>query len=223
MPYRSGSRGQPALSRVLRVVGSDPDNFECPHCGAHDRERHLFMYMKASGMFDGLSSMKILHFAPERKLSRKLSAKNSREYIKCDLFPQDSDTRKIDIENMPFPDESFDLVIANHVLEHVGDVERALHEIRRVLVSGGRAILQTPFSPMLQETWCDPGIVSPNARLQAYGQEDHVRLFGKDIFECFESCGFVSHVVKHDEVLSDLDSRRYGVNKREPFFLFEKV
>lgn len=222
MPYRSGSRGRPALSAVLQVVGSDPDNFECPRCGCHDRERHLYMYMETYGILRGLAGMRILHFAPERMLSRKLVAANPREYTRCDLFPKDPDTRKVNVEDMPFPDGSFDLVIANHILEHVDNVERALAEIRRVLVREGRAILQTPFSPVLQATWCDPGITSPEARLQAYGQEDHVRLFGRDIFDRFESCGLVSHVAGHAEILPDIDAKRYGVNVREPFFLFQK-
>lgn len=220
MPYRSGSRGRPGLMTALRIVGSDPDNYECPRCGSHDRERHLFMYMDACGVLDKVRGWRILHFAPEKNLSRILQARPPREYIRCDLFPKDSKTLKVDIEDIPFPNESFDLVIANHILEHVDDVERALREIRRVLVSGGRAILQTPFSPMLHETWCDPGITSPEARLQAYGQEDHVRLFGRDIFDRIESCGLVSHAAAHDEALPDMDPRRYGVNREEPFFLF---
>jgi hypothetical protein len=48
MPYRRGSRGAPPLMRALDGVGSDVDHFECPRCGAHDRERHLLLYMRAS-------------------------------------------------------------------------------------------------------------------------------------------------------------------------------
>lgn len=38
-----------------------------------------------------------------------------------------------DVEYFPFPDNSFDVVMANHVLEYVPDIDRALQEIRRVL------------------------------------------------------------------------------------------
>lgn len=72
---------------------------------------------------------------------------------------------------MPFADGSFDVVLANHVLEHVDDDRQAVAEIHRVLARGGRAILQTPYSRVLQQTWSDPGIVSEGARLQAYGQK----------------------------------------------------
>lgn len=220
MPYGSGSRGRPGLATALQVVGSDPDNYECPRCGSSDRERHLLMYMEVTGILEKVSAWRVLHFAPERNLSRKLRAINPREYIQCDLFPKDPDTLKVDMEDMPFPDKSFDLVIANHILEHVNDSGRALQEIQRVLGVGGRAILQTPFSPVLHQTWCDPGIDSPDARLQAYGQEDHVRLFGRDVFDRFVSCGLVSHMTGHEDVLPDMNSRRYGVNEKEPFFLF---
>ena len=98
----------------------------------------------------------------------------------------------MDILDMPLESESFDFVIANHVLEHVSDDLKALTEIRRVLRVGGYAILQTPYSSKLHHTWQDPGIADDAARLQAYGQEDHVRLFGRDIFARITSAGLAS-------------------------------
>jgi SAM-dependent methyltransferase len=123
---------------------------------------------------------------------------------------------------MPFADASFDLVIANHVLEHVDDDRRALAEIVRVLAPEGRAILQTPYSPVLARTWEDANIRDECARLQAFGQEDHVRLYGSDIFARFESAGLVSRVRTHTELLAQHDAYYNGVNAREPFFLFQR-
>ena len=60
--------------RSLGVVGSDPDHFECPRCGAHDRERHLLLYIRATGLFDKLHGMRVLHFAPERRLWPRIAA-----------------------------------------------------------------------------------------------------------------------------------------------------
>ena len=222
MPYRSGSRGTPPLMRALGVVGSDPDHFECPRCGAHDRERHLLLYIRATGLFDKLHGMRVLHFAPERRLWPKIAAATPAEYIRCDLFPAAPDVVKVDIESMPFADEAFDLVIANHVLEHVRDDGKAVREVARVLAPGGFAILQTPYSGKLQRTWQDDGIDTPQARLQAYGQEDHVRLFGRDIFERIAGAGFEPHVRRHEEVLGGVDPVAAGVNASEPFFLFRK-
>jgi SAM-dependent methyltransferase len=222
MPYRSGTRGASGLMRALDVVGSDPDHFECPRCGAHDRERHLLMYMRASGLLDGLRGKSVLHFAPERRLSRFIRNARPERYLPCDLFPQSPEVQRVDMLDMQFEAGTFDAVIANHVLEHVGDDARALSEIRRVLKPGGFAILQTPYSRRLHGTWQDAGIDDPRSRLQAYGQEDHVRLYGRDIFERIVSAGFESCVRQHVDLLGDVDTARAGINPAEPFFLFRK-
>ena len=222
LPYRGGSGESTRLMRVLDVVGSDIVNFECPRCGGHDRERHLLMYLEASGLMAALPTMRVLHFAPERHLSRRIAASSPLAYTRCDLYPASPEIERVDIEAMPFGDGAFDLVIANHVLEHVDDDLKAVAEIARVLVTGGLAILQTPYSPMLHETWCDPGIVGEAARLAAYGQEDHVRLFGRDIFKRIASAGLESRVRSHAELLDDVDPAAAGVNVAEPFFLFRK-
>lgn len=180
------------------------------------------MYMRAAGLFDALPGMAVLHFAPERHLSRLIVAAGPARYIKCDLFPGAPDIERVDMLAIPYPDKTFDLVIANHVLEHVANDARALEEIRRILKPGGCAILQTPFSAKLQETWSDAGIDDDCTRLQAYGQEDHVRLFGRTIFDRFTAVGLVSRVRKHGEALAEFDPWEYGVNAAEPFFLFER-
>lgn len=222
MPYRGGSAGVAPLMYSLDVVGSDVDHHECPRCGAHDRERHLLLYMQASGLMAKLAGLRILHFAPEKRLGRLIATQSPALYQQCDLYPTKADVRKVDIQDMPFADGSFDVVLANHVLEHVDDDRQAVAEIHRVLARGGRAILQTPYSRVLQQTWSDPGIVSEGARLQAYGQEDHVRLFGSDIFDRIARSGLVPDISTHDVLLPDVNGRTAGVNADEPFFLFRK-
>lgn len=204
------------------MIGSDVDHFECPRCGSHDRERHLFMYLRAADLLNHMPGTAILHFAPEKHLRRFIQQAGPAVYVPCDLYPQGTDVQRVDMENIEFEAETFDLVIANHVLEHVSDVRKALEEIRRVLKPAGYAILQTPFSQRLQSTWSDSGIDSPQARLQAFGQEDHVRMFGQDIFSTITNAGFLSLVTTHDNILHDYDSQKYGVNVAEPFFLFQK-
>jgi len=221
LPYNV-ERGTITLPKVLNVVGSDTVNFECPWCGAHDRERHLLMYMRSSGLFARLPGMDVLHFAPERRLSMLIAAEHPVRYVKGDLYPTASDVERIDILDIPYLDGSFDLVIANHILEHVADDMKALKEVYRILKPAGHAIIQTPYSPKLHSTWSDKGIDNDQARLLAYGQKDHVRLFGRDIFERFASAGFTSLVQKHEQVLGKYDARRYGVNGSEPFFLFQR-
>lgn len=222
MPYRGGSRGTPPLLQALDCVGSDVDHFECPRCGSSDRERHLLLYFRAGGLMEWVSGKSILHFAPEKHLSPRIQAMAPARYIRCDLFPQLPGIERVDMLDMPFDSCTFDMVIANHVLEHVNDVAKALLEIHRVLKRGGYAVLQTPYSARLQRTWSDPGIDTPKARLEAYGQEDHVRLFGSDIFDLISASGFESRVQWHANALDAIDPVITGVNPNEPFFLFEK-
>ncbi|WP_291231027.1 class I SAM-dependent methyltransferase [Dokdonella sp.] len=222
MPYRRGSRVVAPLMRTLDVVGSNVDHFECPRCGAHDRERHLFLYLKCSGVLARMRGRNILHFAPEKHLSNLISAQEPAEYVQADLYPNAPGVQRVDMLAMPFADGSFDVLIANHVLEHVPDASAALAEIFRVLKPGGETILQTPYSRKLQHTWEDAGIDTPQARLYAHGQEDHVRLFGRDIFERITAAGFESNVQLHADLLQAYDPATHGVNPAEPFFLFRK-
>jgi len=130
-------------------------------------------------------------------------------------------TRQGDVEALPFDDASFDLVVSRYSAHHWPHPQAALAEIRRVLKPGGHAILQTPYSDLLASTLCDPGIATDEARLQVYGQEDHVRMYGRDIFARFAGAGFQERVVRHDQALADIDAGKFGLNAQEPFFLFE--
>lgn len=221
IPYQ-GWKNTPRLMAALDVVGSDARQFTCPKCYSHDRERHLFLYFKKFEFLNRFRGANILHFAPEPKLRKIVETQQPERYIKCDLYPNEPDIVKVDMTNIPYDSETFDFVIANHVLEHVDDDMKALAELFRVLKKGGCAILQTPYSRKLSVTWSDRGISSEFARLNAYGQEDHVRLYGSDIFSRFQSVGFVAQIAYHCDALPEIDPVRYGVNVNEPFFQFEK-
>jgi SAM-dependent methyltransferase len=212
----------PAVLADAGVIGSDIENFECPACGCHDRERHLFLYLQASGLLKGVSGARVLHFAPEQHLQRLISRAAPSEYVLGDLYPMRAEVQRIDLMDIDAPDESFDLVIANHVLEHVNDDARSLREIFRVLRPNGRAILQTPYASLLPSKLEDLNIQSEKARLQAYGQEDHCRLYGADFPEFVASFGFVPMTASHASLLGEVNARRMGVNPQEPFLLFCK-
>lgn len=223
LPYRGGWEDSPRAMRALGVVGSDLGNFECPWCGAHDRERHLLLYMRAVGLWDELPGLDVLHFAPERRLSPLLRQRGMRSYRQVDLIPTEAGIDRMDIQAMDLPDASVDLLIANHVLEHVDDDSKALAEIGRVLRPLGHAILQVPYCPKLTATLSDPGIDDPRSRREVYGQEDHVRLYGGNVFEWFASaCGLEFVGGQHAELLPEVDPEKLGVNRAEPFFLFRK-
>jgi SAM-dependent methyltransferase len=222
LPYRGGWRAAPPLMRALRLVGSDLDHYLCPACGCNDRERHLTLYFRELGLFGKLKGKAVLHFAPEPSFGPLIEQAGPSHYVRADLVPAKPGIERIDMLAIPYAESHFDFVIANHVMEHVADDTKALSELRRVLRPGGFAILQTPFSSVLAHTISDPGVTAGEARLQLYGQEDHVRLYGRDIFASFTAAGFVSRVVRHDQALPAVDAKRYGVNPDEPLFLFER-
>lgn len=56
-----------------------------------------------------------------------------------------------DVQRLPFPDGSYDLVVANHMLYHVADLAAGLREVQRVLAPGGRLCATTNGRGNLQE------------------------------------------------------------------------
>lgn len=218
MPFRGGYASPPFV-RELDVIGSDVENFSCPYCGCHDRERHLYMYLDKLNLWIRLTGSSVIHFAPEDKIAKRIMSQNPALYVKADLVPGSLDIEKIDITAIPKPNESFDLLICNHVLEHVPDDRRALSEIFRILKPGGYAILQTPYSSFLSNSFSDSSINTDALRLRYYGQEDHVRLYGRDLFARIEGSGLSVRVHTHAQWLSEFDASIYGVNPREDLIL----
>jgi SAM-dependent methyltransferase len=117
--------------------------------------------------------------APEQCFMSRFQSLDNLEYRTGDLTAPWADF-KVDITDMPFKDEYFDVVLCNHVLEHIDDDGAAMGELFRVLKADGWAILQVPIDSDRAETFEDPTIVGRKERLLAYGQEDHVRLYGRD-------------------------------------------
>lgn len=220
LPWRGGWKAAPPLMRSLGMVGSDLDRFACPRCGANDRDRHLRLYLERTGLSDRLRGARILHFAPEAPLMAWIATLGPSLHVLADLYPSREEIRRMDLESIPFEDASFDFVIANHVLEHVDRLDRATAEIARVLVPGGHAILQAPWCRGLYETLQDPAVQSAEARLQLYGQADHVRLFGRDVYERIAATGLEARPVSHETALPDVDPDTYGVNPQEDLMLF---
>jgi SAM-dependent methyltransferase len=206
--------------RSLGMVGSDLDHFACPRCGANDRDRHLRLYLERAKIADRLRGARILHFAPEAPLMAWIATLGPSRHVLADLFPSRPDIQRVDLEAIPFEEASFDFVIANHVLEHVSDLDRATSEIARVLVPGGIAILQAPWCSGLGSTLQDPSVQSEDARLHLYGQADHVRLFGRDVYARIGATGLQAMPLSHADVLADVDPDRYGVNPQEDLMRF---
>lgn len=107
----------------------------CPVCWSIDRERLLFCFFEETNMID--NCYKILHFAPEINLKKYIEKRCRGEYITADLYDENV-MKKIDVSHIPYKDDTFDLIICNHVLEHVPDDKAAVSEIYRTLKEVGR-------------------------------------------------------------------------------------
>jgi SAM-dependent methyltransferase len=214
--WRGGTKAVPLWLRKFEIVGGDFDNFGCPYCNSTDRERHLFMFFDKLSLWDKIGQQEILHFAPETNLRKKIEQHAPLKYVKADLFSQDVAIQKIDATAISCEEASFDLVICNHVLEHIPDYMSALKEFFRVLKPGGMAILQTPYSKLLINSFEDEGINTDELRLIFHGQEDHVRVFGeKTFFKSLNDAGFIVNRIKHAEFLKEVNSHYFGVSEEE--------
>ena len=222
IPYRGGRMSASSFIRELKCIGSDVDNYLCPHCSSIDRERHLFMYFDKLNLWYNIKGKNVLHFAPEKHLKTRIIKLKPEKYIQADLYPNSEEIRKVDITKIDYPENYFDFVICCHVLEHVCDDVKAIQEIYRVLKPNCLAILQTPYSSILARSFQDQNILTNQLRRIFYGQEDHVRIYGHDIFQRLEMAGFILKIKKHKDVLEEFNSKYWGVNNKEDLIMVYK-
>jgi SAM-dependent methyltransferase len=180
----------------------------CPRCWSLSRQRFLYLYLREEGLID--PALHILHIAPEDGIYRHY--KGSTGYVTGDLIPSVRVRQPMTVEQLPFADGCFDLVLCSHVLEHVVDDRLALREFRRVLRPGGRALLQHPILLTRETTDEDPAVTDPAGRLRRFGQEDHVRLYGRDFPDRVREAGFDVEVVSLEDRLSASARETYAVS-----------
>ena len=118
---------------------------------------------------------------------------------------------KADICDLPFENNSYDLVLCNHVLEHVSNDKLAIRELFRVLKKGGVLIAQVPLDLNRKITFEDPSIIDKAERKKVFGQYDHVRIYGKDYFDLLDSAGFESHCISFTEKLSKHEIKKFSL------------
>lgn len=153
-------------------------------------ERHRLLWLYLTNETDFFKEKKkVLHFAPEQAFYKLFRKQKNLDYTTTDLLSPLADV-KADICDLPFEDNSFDIILCNHVLEHIPDDTKAMQELFRVLKPGGMGIFQIPQDLKRETTFEDNTITNPKERTAIFGQYDHVRVYGRDYFDKLRSIGF---------------------------------
>jgi SAM-dependent methyltransferase len=184
----------------------------CPRCRSHPRHRAIALLL-ARGDLPG---HRLLHFAPEPLFDPVFKRLPNLERVTADLYaPADL---RLDITDMDLRDGSFDLILCSHVLEHVPDDRAAMAELRRVLADGGLALVLTPYRAEAP-TYEDPSIRSPLDRMVAFGQQDHVRIYGTDLADRLRGAGFEVEDRTPAQLFDEMTVERFELDAAEHLFL----
>ncbi|HNV52219.1 MAG TPA: methyltransferase domain-containing protein [Tenuifilaceae bacterium] len=196
------------------------ENALAPHSMSLERHRLIWLYLRDKTSFF-TEPQKVLHIAPEYCFLKIFKKQRNLDYVTADLISPWADV-KMDVQAIPFPDSQFDVVICNHVLEHVDSDFKAMQEIFRVLKPGGFAILQVPMDLSMDKTLENPAYNTPELREKHYQQRDHLRLYGKDYGARLRSAGFVVDENDYVKTLPVNLVERYALPKDEILYVCSK-
>lgn len=196
-------------SRRFRQFGIIPrEDAQCVRCGALERHRFLWLFLQKKTNLFNSKPKKMLHVAPEPCFDLRFKKRLGSDYLTADLFNPRAMV-KMDIADIQYADQSFDVIYCSHVLEHVPDDKQAMREFFRVLKKGGWAIFLVPITS--EKTFEDPSIVDPKERLKTFGQENHVRRYGPDFVDRLHDAGFNVDIFKVSDLFDRNDVLRMGL------------
>jgi SAM-dependent methyltransferase len=198
-----------SFSRFIRR----DDSLLCPRCRSRERTRTLWLYLRDALGIER-SGARVLHLAPEAPLARRLRAIPSLRYETADLTPGPLVDRTLDARALPHADDSLDLIICSHVLEHIPEDVQVAREFARVLAPGGQAIVQVPVDGRRAATYEDPAVVDPAQRAAVFGQSDHVRIYAPDVIERLRAGGLEVTCVPYAEQIPPALRARYLLAER---------
>lgn len=200
---------------------SSRENALCPSCLSLERHRLMALYMKRKTNFY-TANLKVLHVAPEYCFIDRFEQMKNLDYITADIESPLAKV-KMDIHQIPFEANTFDVAICNHVMEHVDDYILAMSELHRVLKPGGWALIQSPQDMKYEVTYEDPTITDPKEREIHFLQNDHLRLFGRNYGRELEKGGF--KVTEDRFVMDELtkaEVQRYSLPGEEIVYFCQK-
>lgn len=196
------------------------ENALSPGTNSLERHRLLWLYLKEETDFFS-ASKKVLHIAPEQCFYGRFRKMKNLDYTTADLNSPLADI-SLDVQNMQLPDNTYDVVFCNHVLEHVPDDHKALCEIKRVLKPGGMAIMQVPMNMEWEKTLEDPRITDPKERHRLFGQYDHLRMYGQDYPERLKAAGFKVKIIDYKQKLKPELFAKYALPLGEKLYVCTK-
>lgn len=192
------------------------ENALCPRCLALERHRLLWLWLRReTSLFGGGELPRMLHIAPEVCLMRPLrrlyrAAGREADYVTADLESPLADV-KMDVQAIPFGDESFGVIFCNHILEHVADDRLAMREMFRVMKPGGWGVMLSPVDRSLERTFEDDSITDPAERTRIFGQYDHRRNYGRDYADRLREAGFEVEENDYVERFTEQERARYAL------------
>ncbi len=189
------------------------NNVLSPSTYSLERHRLLWLYLKNETSFFK-AKLKVLHFAPESALMNQFKKLKNISYDTIDLNSPIADI-KADICDLPFLDNSYDLILCNHVLEHIVDDNKAIRELYRVLKKNGIGIFQVPIDYNRDTTFEDFSVTNKKDRNKLFGQYDHVRIYGLDFFDRLQKAGFSVERCEYTSKLSKEDIIKFCLPKKE--------
>jgi len=187
----------------------------CPVCGSLERHRFVWLFLQIkTNLFDG-NTKKMLHIAPERELGSYFQKIRNIDYLSGDLDP-DKAMVKMDITDIQYPDEYFDVIYCCHVLEHVPEDTTAMREFYRVLRKGGWALIVVPVHR--EKTYEDSSITDPEQRRKAFGHFEHVRICGQDYADRLKNAGFSVTTCYAKDLVEPKEANHLGLDEHPAFF-----
>lgn len=206
------------------------EDAKCLACGSLERDRLIWMYLNAkTKIFDNVSRVRLLHFAPEKVFYDIFSQNQNIEYFPCDLYAETFEYKNrikintVDITNIPYKENYFDVILCNHVLEHIPDDRLAMSELYRVMKPEGWGIFQAPIDYSLEQTYEDFTITTSEEREMAFGQNDHVRRYGWDYTDRLVSVGFDVTKLNYVKSFSSQELIKFGILPSEIIFHCRKL
>jgi SAM-dependent methyltransferase len=195
--------------REFRPCGNPDFKEMCIRCGALARHRFIWLYLKnRTNLFT--AKLSVLHFAPEACFSERLGRLRGLDYVTADVAGGYTPGNEVlDLMAIDKPNGIYDAVLCIHVLEHVADDAKAMRELFRIIKPGGWAIVNPHMDLSMEKTFEDATVTSPEERRRLFNQEDHYRVYGRDVKNRLEKAGFEVEMVPYMDAIPNERAKRY--------------